>query len=56
MRRLYVLYDARCGLCSWAHRWMRRQPAFLELTFIPKDSDRAAHLFPGLRGPGWWTN
>jgi predicted DCC family thiol-disulfide oxidoreductase YuxK len=52
MRRLYVLYDARCGLCSWAHRWMRRQPAFLELVFVPAGSERAERLFPGLARPG----
>ena len=52
MRRLYVLYDARCGLCSWARRWLARQPAFLELTFVPAGSDRAARLLPGLPQPG----
>jgi predicted DCC family thiol-disulfide oxidoreductase YuxK len=48
MRRLYILYDARCGLCSWARRWLARQPAYLELTFIPAGSERAVRLFPGL--------
>ena len=51
MRRLYILYDARCGLCSWARRWLARQPAFLELTFIPAGSERAVRLFPGLSRP-----
>ena len=48
MRRLFVLYDARCGLCSWARRWAQGQPAFVELTFIPAGSDLAARLFPEL--------
>jgi predicted DCC family thiol-disulfide oxidoreductase YuxK len=48
MRRLYILYDARCGLCSWARRWLARQPAYLELTFVPAGSERALRLFPGL--------
>jgi predicted DCC family thiol-disulfide oxidoreductase YuxK len=48
MRRLYILYDARCGLCSWARRWLARQPAYLELTFVPAGSERACRLFPGL--------
>ena len=52
MRRLYVLYDARCGLCSWSHRWLRRQPAFLELVFIAAGSERAARMFPGIDRPG----
>src|SRR4051812_36482993 len=51
MRRLYILYDARCGLCSWARRWLAQQPAFLELTFIPAGSERAVRLFPGLSHP-----
>jgi predicted DCC family thiol-disulfide oxidoreductase YuxK len=52
MRRLYILYDARCGLCSWARRWLARQPAYLDLTFIPAASEQAIRLFPGLSRPG----
>jgi predicted DCC family thiol-disulfide oxidoreductase YuxK len=52
MRRLFVLYDDRCGLCTWARRWLLRQPAFLELTFIPSRSPRVGLLFPGLELPG----
>jgi len=52
MRRLYVLYDARCGLCSWARRWSRRQPAFVELAFLASDSGEALLRFPGLSRPG----
>ena len=52
MSRLYILYDPRCGLCSWARRWLARQPAFLDLTFLPAGSDRAVQLFPGLTRPG----
>src|SRR5690606_8278078 len=47
-----ILYDARCGLCSWARRWMLRQPSFLALTFIPADSELASRMFPGLARPG----
>ena len=48
MRRLFVIYDARCGLCSWARRWALTQPAFVDLTFIPAGSDLANRLFPTL--------
>ncbi|MDR3619468.1 MAG: DUF393 domain-containing protein [Paludisphaera borealis] len=51
MEKLYVLYDADCGLCSWARRWIIQQPAFLPLRFIPAGSDTAARLFPGLSRP-----
>ena len=52
MRRLTVLYDARCGLCSFARRWARRQPAFVELIFLAAGSPEAARRFPGLVRPG----
>jgi predicted DCC family thiol-disulfide oxidoreductase YuxK len=52
MERLYVLYDARCGLCSWAKRWLMRQPALIDLKFIPAGSAVAERLFPGLDRPG----
>jgi predicted DCC family thiol-disulfide oxidoreductase YuxK len=52
MQRLYVLYDPRCGLCSWARRWLARQPAYVDLTFVPAGSERALLLFPGLTRPG----
>jgi predicted DCC family thiol-disulfide oxidoreductase YuxK len=48
MDRLYVLYDANCGLCSWAKRWLIRQPTLIELRFIPAGSAVAARLFPEL--------
>ena len=52
MERLYVLYDARCGLCSWAKRWLLRQPALIDLRFIPAGSGLAERLFPGLDRAG----
>jgi predicted DCC family thiol-disulfide oxidoreductase YuxK len=52
MRRLTILYDARCGLCSWARRWARRQPAFVELIFLAADSPEARRRFPGLAHEG----
>ncbi len=52
MEYLYVLYDARCGLCSWARRWLLRQPMLIDLRFIPAGSPLAARLFPGLGRPG----
>lgn len=52
MEKLYVLYDARCGLCSWAKRWLMQQPAIVPLSFIPAGSVLAGRLFPGLCQPG----
>jgi predicted DCC family thiol-disulfide oxidoreductase YuxK len=52
MQRLYILYDPRCGLCSWARRWLARQPSYLDLTFVPAGSERELQLFPGLARPG----
>jgi len=52
MERLYVLYDDRCGLCSWAKRWLMRQHTLIDLRFIPAGSTVAERLFPGLDRPG----
>jgi len=52
MERLYVLYDAQCGLCSWAKRWLMRQPSLIDLRFIPAGSALVDRLFPGLNRPG----
>jgi predicted DCC family thiol-disulfide oxidoreductase YuxK len=49
MRRLYVLYDARCGLCSSVRRWAERQPTFVELRFVSSDSPVVDELFPGMK-------
>jgi predicted DCC family thiol-disulfide oxidoreductase YuxK len=51
MEKLYVLYDAECGLCTWARRWLMRQPALINLSFIPAGSVLAQRLFPGLSRP-----
>ena len=47
MNRLYILYDAHCGLCSWARRWLMRQPTLIDLKFIPGGTPQAERLFPG---------
>ncbi len=52
MRRLFVLYDSECGLCTWARGWLCRQPMYLELVFVPAGSARAHHLFPDLSQAG----
>jgi predicted DCC family thiol-disulfide oxidoreductase YuxK len=52
MDRLYVLYDAHCGLCSWAKRWLMRQSMLIDLRFIPAGSPAALRLFPGLDRAG----
>ncbi|WP_422926923.1 thiol-disulfide oxidoreductase DCC family protein [Singulisphaera sp. PoT] len=48
MRRLFILYDSECGLCTWARNWLSRQPAYLELVFVPAGSEWAGRLFPQL--------
>ena len=52
MDRLYILYDAHCGLCSWAKRWLMRQTMLIDLRFIPAGSATARRLFPGLDRAG----
>ena len=48
MKRLHVLYDGRCALCRRMRTWLERQPAFVELGYIPLQSKEAILRFPGI--------
>jgi predicted DCC family thiol-disulfide oxidoreductase YuxK len=48
MKSLYVMYDARCGLCTEVRDWLKAQPAYLDLQVMASDSDEARWKFPGL--------
>lgn len=52
MNRLYVLYDANCGLCSSVREWVRDQPQLIAMEFVAANSPRATQLFPSLSRPG----
>ena len=51
MKRLTLLYDAGCGLCSRAHDWLSRQDALLELEFVRAGSAEARARYPSLDHP-----
>jgi predicted DCC family thiol-disulfide oxidoreductase YuxK len=48
IRRLTVLYDAKCGVCTRAQSWLANQPKFVELTFVPAASQEARCRYPEL--------
>src|SRR5262245_7262324 len=48
MRRLTVLYDARCGLCSTARRWLEGQRQIVPIEMLAADSIHARGRFPTL--------
>lgn len=48
MRALTVLYDARCGLCSNARRWLLQQRQLVPLELVAAGSDEALRRFPTL--------
>ncbi|MCX4764522.1 DUF393 domain-containing protein [Streptomyces sp. NBC_01275] len=48
VRRLTVLYDADCSLCTFLRDWLGRQPQLVPLEFVPAGSAEAAARFPGL--------
>jgi predicted DCC family thiol-disulfide oxidoreductase YuxK len=52
MNRLYILYDATCGLCSSVHDWAAQQPQLVPMEFVAANSPRACELFPSLSRPG----
>jgi predicted DCC family thiol-disulfide oxidoreductase YuxK len=48
VRSLTVLYDARCGLCSNARRWLEGQPQIVPLELLPAGSEEARRRYPTL--------
>ncbi|MFJ8820237.1 thiol-disulfide oxidoreductase DCC family protein [Streptomyces sp. NPDC102467] len=48
VRRLTVLYDAECPLCTFVRSWLTRQRQLVPLEFIAAGSGEARGRFPGL--------
>lgn len=48
MRQLTVLYDASCGVCRKARKWLESQPKYVPMEFVPAASPAARARFPGL--------
>jgi predicted DCC family thiol-disulfide oxidoreductase YuxK len=48
VRSLTVLYDARCGLCSNARRWLEGQAQIVPLELLAADSEKARRRYPTL--------
>jgi predicted DCC family thiol-disulfide oxidoreductase YuxK len=48
MKQLTVLYDPNCGLCRRLQAWAGEQPKYVELRFIPVNSQAAWHHYPEL--------
>jgi predicted DCC family thiol-disulfide oxidoreductase YuxK len=54
MNKLFVLYDANCEFCRRCRLWLEEQPAYLEMKFIPANSEEARRTIPEVEqfGPG----
>ena len=48
VRRLTVLYDAECSLCTFLRDWLVRQPQLVPLELVPAASAEARRRYPGL--------
>nr|WP_190025269.1 DUF393 domain-containing protein [Streptomyces hiroshimensis] len=48
VRRLTVLYDAQCSLCTFVRNWLARQRQLVPLDLVPLGSDEARRRFPEL--------
>lgn len=48
IRRLYVLYDSRCGICSRVRSWTSHQRQLVPLIFVAAGSEYARRFFPEL--------
>lgn len=46
MNTLTIFYDAKCGLCSRFRDWLMKQPARVQIFFVPYDSADARRRFP----------
>jgi predicted DCC family thiol-disulfide oxidoreductase YuxK len=51
MKELFVVYDSRCGLCTFLKRWIQRQGTYVRIRMIasgsPESQQRFPHLPPG---------
>jgi len=48
VRRLTVLYDADCSLCTFLRDWLMRQPQLVPLELVAAGSEQARRRFPAL--------
>ncbi len=48
LRKLTVLYDADCPLCTYVRDWLVKRPQLVPLEFVPAGSPAAGTRFPGL--------
>jgi len=48
VRRLTLLYDAECSLCTFLRDWLTRQPQLVPLELVPAGSEQARRRFPAL--------
>lgn len=48
MPKLTVLYDPRCGLCCRVKDWAAGQPQYVDLVFVPANSEDAWYRYPQL--------
>jgi len=48
MSRLTVLYDPKCGLCCRVKDWASNQPQYVEMEFVPANSEDAWYHYPQL--------
>ena len=51
MAKLTVLYDPQCGLCCRVKDWVSNQPKYVDLVFVPANSEDARYRYPQLNHP-----
>jgi predicted DCC family thiol-disulfide oxidoreductase YuxK len=49
MAELTVLYDPQCGLCCRVKDWLAGQPKYVDLRFVPANSQEAWYRYPQLQ-------
>jgi predicted DCC family thiol-disulfide oxidoreductase YuxK len=51
MKEMLVLYDPTCGLCCRVKDWLLGQRKYVDLIFVPANSEEAWYRFPKLNHP-----
>ncbi len=44
MKRLMVFYDPDCGFCCSVREWAERQPTYLPVSFLSRETDFGRHV------------
>ena len=48
MNHLIAFYDIHCGMCCACKRWIQNEPAYIPISFVSYQSEKAHRIFPDI--------